>query len=73
MSYFILQHVCKYLKLEDLGQSSQILSLFSIENVISPNSEIQTFYEESIKLITFKTYNKTKVIPVHKIQKYVNL
>lgn len=54
-------------------QSSKILSLFTIENVISPNSEIQTFYEESIKLITFRTYSESKVIPAHKIIKYVNI
>lgn len=55
-----------------MTQSSQILSLFTIDNVITPNSEIQQFYEESIKLFTFKTSKPNRLIQPQKLLRYVS-
>lgn len=77
MSYFTLLHICKHLELQNLHQTSQILTMFKIEDImfsigsVKSDPEYEKLYEESVKLITFKTYKKVKVLPLHKIKKYV--
>lgn len=77
MSYFTLLHICKYLEIQNLHQTSQILTKFKIEDImfsirpVTSNPEYEKLYEESVNLITFKTHKKIKVLPLHKIKKYV--
>jgi len=78
MIYYTLQHICEYLKCQKIGQTSQILSMFTIEDFISfiesvkPNEEFEKLYEESTQYINFKTYKKIKTVSSAEIIKYVH-
>lgn len=60
-----------------MHQTSQILSNFTFEDMISTinsvifNPRIEKCCEESVDLITFKTWKKNKVVPSQEIKKFV--
>lgn len=77
ISYFTLQHICHYLELQKMHQTSQILSIFTVEDIISTidsvtfNPKIEKCCKDSVNLITFKTCKKIKVVPSQEIKKFV--
>lgn len=78
MSYFTFQHICKSLKLQNLNQTSQLLSEINIQDIylIEFDSDVPSFkFERAYKmpddLISFKTFKKLKNVPSLEIKKYV--
>jgi len=78
VTFFTLQNICKHLENVKMNQSSQILSKFNVENIISLidsplDISFEKTFEESTKLITFKRYQNIIEVPSEKIEKYVLL
>lgn len=78
VTFFTLQNICKHLENGKMNQSSQILSKFNVENIISLvdlplDISFEKTFEESTKLITFKRYQNIMEVPSKNIEKYVLL
>jgi len=78
VTFYTLQNICDYLKNGKINQSSQILSKFNVENIISLidlplDLFFEETFEESTKLITLKKYQNIIEVPSEKIKKYVHM
>lgn len=79
MTYYALQYICQHLYYQ-CCQTSQILSIFTIEKVIhfievaddKSNKEFDKIYKQIVKFINFKTCEKIQTISSPVILKYVN-
>jgi len=77
LGYFTLQHLCKYLELQNLNQSSQLLSNTSVNRIFSSVDPIKLYNiglektnGEPLRLI-LKEYKNIKAVPSNEIKKYV--
>ncbi|XP_016661281.1 uncharacterized protein LOC103309871 [Acyrthosiphon pisum] len=77
VTYFTLQNICEQLENGKMNQSSQILSKFNVENIISLIDSFDLIFEktfeESTQLITFKRYKNIIEVPSEKIKKYLKV
>lgn len=78
VTFFTLQNICEELENRKIKQSSQILSKFNVESIISlidsPFDDLfEKTFEESAKRITFSEYQNIIDFPSEKIKKYVLL
>jgi len=78
VTFFTLQNICKHLENGKINQSSEILSKFNVENIISLIDSpldicFENIFEESTKLITFEKYQNIIKVPSENIKKYVLL
>jgi len=78
VTFFTLQNICEHLESGKINQSSNILSKFNVENIISLidlpiDHFFEKTFEESTKLITFKRYKNIIEVPSEKIKMYVLL
>lgn len=77
LGYFTLQHLCKYLELQNLIQSSQLLSKISVNSITSSvdpnqlhNIGLVKTNGEPLELI-LEEYKNIKAVPSNEIIKYV--
>jgi len=78
ITFYTLQNICDHLENGKINQSSQILSKFNVESIISLvdlplDLLFERTFEESTKLITLKKYQDLIKVPSEKIKKYVYL
>jgi len=74
VTFYTLQNICDHVENGKINQSSQILSKFNVENIISLiDIPLDLFFErnfeESTKLITLRKYQNIIEVPSEKIKK----